>query len=102
LALSSEDLALDVLLPLFLLDELLGELVHLLFVIVELYNQVDLLLLKLNHVLFHFLVFNERAVQFVGDLLNLFVLHFELTLFLGNFRFFFLLGLVLGFIELLL
>lgn len=93
LSLSFEDLALDVFFVLLLLLELLSELVDLLLVIVELHDQVDLLLVKLDHVLLHFLVFDERAVQFVGNLLDFHVLGFKLTLFLGDFRFLFLFSL---------
>lgn len=59
LSLRSKDLALDVLLPLLLLDQLLGEFVHLGLVIVELDHQIHLFLLQFDHVLLNLLIFNK-------------------------------------------
>lgn len=59
LSLRSKDLALDILLPLLLLDQLLCKFIHLGLVVVELDHQAYLLLLQFNHVLLNLLVFNK-------------------------------------------
>lgn len=85
LRLSAEYLALDVLLAFLFLSQLLSQLVDLILVVVQLDDQVDLLLLKLHHVLLHLLVLDQRAVQLIVDRLDLLVLLFELTHLLGQF-----------------